>query len=148
MSSRFGPSSRLIWSLAGSGLGTTIAAPGNSGPWAAPGPPPWSPNSVTPVDLRDVEDVWLTVMATAVAGTTPSLTVSLNAFDDTGNAWPLAAAAAVTAAGIAGGKSVTVGKHGASAGSYVIFPSWGQVAWAITGAGASFTGVDIGLWAR
>ena len=41
----------------------------------------------------------------------------------------VAAPAAVSGAGIVNAKSTTVGKLGASVGSYVIFPSWGQVAW-------------------
>jgi hypothetical protein len=139
---------RKIWSLAGSALGTLINAAGNSGAWEAPAPPPWSPNSVTPVDLRQVDDLWLTVMCAAVSGTTPQLTVTLNCFDDGGNAWPFATVAAVTGAGVVNGKSVTIGKHGASAGNYAVFPDWGQVAWAVSGTSPVFTGVDISLWGR
>jgi hypothetical protein len=153
MSSRYGPSSRRIWSLAGSGLGTTISAGGNSGAWQAPAPPPWSPNAVTPVDLRDVNDIWLTCCVMGAIGGTgsPSLTVSLNLFDDSGNLFPGVSVAAVTATGAGiggGGKSVAAGAHGAAASSFLILPDWGQVSWVVAGTTPSFTGVDISLWAR
>jgi hypothetical protein len=149
LSSRLGAPARLIWSLAGSGLGTTIATgSGNSGAWPTPPYQPTQQNNMTPVDLRDVEDLWLTVMATGLTGT-PSLAVQFNAFDDGGNAWPLLTAPlTVTAVGVAAGKQFPFGKHGASAGNFYVFPAWGQVAWTLTGAASSFTGVDISLWAR
>lgn len=148
MSSRLGAPARLIWSLAGSGLGTAIAANGNSGAWPTPPYQPTWQNNLSPVDLRDVEDVWMTAYVTGLAGTSPTLTVALNAFDDLGNLWQVAALPAINAAGLAGGKQLAIGKHGASAGSYAVFPQWGQVAWTVGGTSPSFTGVGISLWAR
>jgi hypothetical protein len=148
MSARLGAPARLIWSLTGSSLGTTIAASGNSGAWPSQPYQPSQLNAMTPVDLRDVEDLWITAMCASLAGTTPTLTVSLNQFDDGGNAWKQAALAAVSAAGIAGGQQLALGKHGAAGGNYSVFSAWGQVAWVVAGAGATFTGVDISLWAR
>jgi hypothetical protein len=143
------PSSYLVWSLAGSALGTTINASGNSGAWPSrPYQPTQNFNAMTPVDLREVDDLWITAVAGSVAGTSPSLTISLNGFDDAGNAWNLASLPALTGAGIANGKQIAVGKHGAAGGNYAVFPSWGQIAWAVTGAGATFTGLDIAVWAR
>ncbi|HET9893696.1 MAG TPA: hypothetical protein VFQ44_01935 [Streptosporangiaceae bacterium] len=150
MPNRLGTPARLIWSLARSGLGTTLAGDGSSGDWpdlTSPFPPTQL-NNATPVDLRDVEDLWLTAMAADITGTTPSLTVTLNQFDASGNVWPLASLAAITGSGVSGGKQISLGKHGGSAGNYFVFSAWGQVAWAITGADPVFTGVDIELWAR
>jgi len=140
---------RLLWSLAGSNLGTTINAAGNSGAYQQPGPPPWTPNALTPVDLRHVDDVWLTVQAATVSGGTPSLTVSLGAFDDQGNLYSsLVSVPALTAAGAAGRQQIAAGRHGASAGTYLVFPAWGQVAWAVSGTTPVFGAVDISLWGR
>lgn len=142
MSSRYGPSSRLIWSLTGSNLGTTIAAAGNSGNWQAAGPPPWSPNWLTPVDLRDVNDLALMVSIAAVV-TAPTLTVNLDLYDDQGNLYPAVltsgALSTVTT------KQVAAGAHGAGS-AYLVLPSWGRVSWTISG--GSMTGVQIGLWGR
>jgi len=144
MSANLGKPARLIWSLTGSALGTTLAADGDSGGWDQS-----NLNAVTPVDLRDVEDVWLTALCTGHSGTTPTLTVSLNVFDDGGNAWQALALAAINTDGVGGGKQASSGLHGGAASSYFVLPSWGQVAWAIGGsASPTFTGVDISLWAR
>ena len=138
---------RLIWSLSSSGIGTTIAASGNSGAYQTTGPPPWTPDYLSAIDLRYVEDILLTVIATAIVSA-PTLTVTLNAFDDLGNTFKIASAAAVTAAGGAanGATTLSIGKHGGSATSYVVFPSWAQIAWTCTG--GSTTGTEISLWGR
>jgi len=147
MSARLGHPARLIWSLAGSNLNPTINANGNSGNWPTPPYQPTQLNNMTPIDLRDVEDVWLTAFAAGVAGTTPTLTITLNQFDDSGNAWPVGSLAQITLAGLANGKQVAFGKHGAAT-AYQVFAAWGQLAWVVAGARATFTGVDIALWAR
>jgi hypothetical protein len=78
MSSRLGSPARLIWSLAASGLGTTLTSNGNSGGWPTPPITPAIQNAMTPVDLRDVEDLWLTALCTSHAGTIPSLVILVN----------------------------------------------------------------------
>lgn len=145
MSSRYGPSSRHIWTLAGSGLGTVIAGTGNSGNWQPPAAPPWTASQETPVDLRDVNDIALMVSIAAIVST-PTLTVNLDLYDDQGNLYLAAVSTgAITPSG-ATTKMVSAGAHGASAGTFVIFPDWGRMSWTCTG--GSVTGVQIGLWAR
>jgi hypothetical protein len=140
------PWSKVLWSLAASGLGTTISGSGNSGGWKGTGPGDILPQAdfETAVDLRDVLDVALMVSVGAITGS-PSLTVLLNAFDDAGN---LYATAITTEAITAAGQSlVSGGLHGPS-GSELVLSGWGQVAWTQTGAGASCTGVEITLLGR
>jgi hypothetical protein len=140
---------RLIWSLTASGLGTTLSTAGNSGTWANPGPPPWTPNALTPVDLRWVDDLWLSVSAAGGAGT--SLKAQLNLYDDQGNLFqfitgttPLLGTTAITSA--PGSAIAFGGRHGGGgSGNYFVPSSWGQVAWATTG---TFTGVEIALYGR
>lgn len=142
----FDDSVKLIWSLTASGLatGTTIAAAGNSGGWVA-----YPVNARTPVDLRRADDIWLSVFAAGVTGTTPSLTVTLNGYDDLGNLFPLLAVPALSAAGAAGAKIAFGGRHGGGgAGSYFVPGEWGAVAWTVSGTTPSFTGVEIALYAR
>lgn len=156
MSSRLGPPARLIWSLATSNLGTFINGNGNSGGWPTPASPPFGvagevgpdPNRMTPVDLRDVEDVWITAIASAVAGAGATLTVSLNQFDNQGNAYLIASLTGLTGNGAAGAKQLAVGKHGAAANTFAVFSAWGQVSWVVAGTTPSFTGVEIEVWAR
>ena len=142
---------RLIWSLSNSGIGTTITATGNSGAWQTPGVPPWTPNYLSAVDLRFVEDVWLTVaVGGSVTGTTPTLTVSLNVFDDKGhlfNAYAFSSGGILTASVLTA--QVSLGKHGSAASAYIVFPEWGQVSWTIGGtATPTFPGTEISLYGR
>lgn len=144
---------RVVWSLTASGLGTTITAAGNSGGYTAASPTVLNaPNARTPVDLRYVDDIWLSCIATgAVTGTTPSLVVSLGMFDDLGNLFPtLLAVPAVTTAGSAGAKVAFAGKHGTGGGAsaYLVPSEWGQVAWTVSGTTPSFSGVEITLYGR
>jgi hypothetical protein len=144
-------SAKLIWSLSNSGLGTTVTASGNSGAWQSPGVPPWTPNALSAIDLRYVEDVWLTVwVAGSVTGTTPQLTVSLNTFDDRGhlfNAYAFTSGGILTASVLSA--QVSLGKHGSAANAYLVFSEWGQVSWAIGGtATPTFPGVEISLYGR
>lgn len=143
---------RVIWSLAASGQGTAISAAGNSGAYT-PTMPDGLPNARTPVDLRFVDDIWLSCICNGTIGgtATPTLVVSLGAFDDRGNLFPnLLTLAGVTATGTAGGKVGFAGKHGTGGGSsaYIVPSEWGQVAWTLTGTTPSFTGVDITLYGR
>jgi hypothetical protein len=135
----YGPSARLIWSLTSSGLGTALAAGGNSGPWT-----PTSPNAVTTVDLRDVTDVLLAVTVTGtVTGTTPTLSVQLNGFDDLGNvlAGLVKLSSNLTAAGSA---TASGGLHTSS----LVLPAWGQIAWSVGGTSPVFPGVEICVYGR
>jgi hypothetical protein len=140
---------RLIWSLSGSGLGTTITAAGNSGAWVASSTTPPYSYGRSALDLQRTSDVLITVIAASVTGTTPSLTVTLGGFDDQGNLFSsLLAVPALTASGTAGAKSFSGGRHGASGGSYTVFPLYGQIAWTVSGAGATFTGTEICVFAQ
>jgi hypothetical protein len=139
----FDGSARLIWSLASNGPATAITASGNSGAYTAT-PNPGVPR--TAVDLRRVDDVWLSVYAAAASGTTPSITVSLGAFDDQGNLF--GGLLAVTALTAAGGNVAFGGRHGGGSGSYFVLPDWGRIAWVVTGTTPSFTGLEIALYGR
>ena len=138
---------RRIWTLSNSGLGTTISASGNSGGYATTGPPPWTPDNLSAIDLRYVEDLFLSVFVAGTAGST--ITVGLSVFDDLGNVFAIpGSSVTVTAAGAAGAKFISIGKHGgaATATSYTVFPEWGQVVWSsVTG---TFTGTEIALYGR
>lgn len=136
---------RLIWSLAASGIGTTIAGAGNSGNWQTPGPPPWTPNNETPLDLRWADDLALFVYVGGITST-PTLKVQIDGYDDLGNLFPQISGtpSAITAAGAAA--PVYIGRHGGAAGLFVVLPSWGRVSWTCTGGTA--TGVEIALFAR
>lgn len=130
---------RLIWSLAASGIGTTISAAGNSGAWSAS-----NPDQESAIDFRWTDDLALFVYVTSVT-TTPTLKVQLDGYDDQGNLIPaLAATANITAAGAA--TPVYVGRHGGASGLFVVLPAWGRVSW--TCSGGSCNGTEISLWAR
>lgn len=144
--SGFDLTSRLIWSLSGSGKGTTISANGNSGPLTFQ-PTDSYPHS--PVGLGRVSDVLITVIATGVSGTTPGLIVTLNAFDDQGNLFgPLVSTPSLGTAGAGGAKFASGGRHAGAAGAYAVFSEWGQVAWALSGTTPSFTGVEICIYGQ
>jgi hypothetical protein len=136
---------RRIWTLSGSGLGTTIAAAGNSGNWPNLPATPAQLNAMTPVDLRWVDDLALFVNVGAIVGT-PSLKVQLDGYDDDGNLFPAISGmpTAITAAGAA--PPVYIGHHGGASGLFVVLPQWGRVSWTCTG--GSCTGVEISLYGR
>jgi hypothetical protein len=131
---------RLIWSLANSALGTTITTSGNSGSYTAT-----AQNNRTAVDLRRIDDVWLSVIAGGGAGT--ALTVYLDAYDDQGNLWTGSnAMLSATLASAPGQKAVFGGRHGGGgSGSYFVLPEWGRISWTLTG---SMTGTEIALYGR
>lgn len=139
MATLYAPSAKLIWSLWSSPLATTISAAGNSGAWAAPANG-WNAASV--VDLRDVTDVSLMVSVGAITSS-PSLTVSLNVFDDQGNAY---AAGLTTSAIVAPGSAIVSGGLHGLTGKQLVLPAWGQIAWTCTG--GSVTGTEIALYGR
>lgn len=130
---------RLLWSLAGSGLGTTLTANGNSGGWSSS-----NPNLAAALDLRFVDDLAVMVSIAAVSGTTPTLNVQLDVFDDQGNLFTGMGkfAASLTTFGA---YSYSVGKHNAT---QVVLPMWGRVSWAVGGTTPSFSGVQISVFGR
>lgn len=134
----------LIWSLSGSGLGTTINAAGNSGNWAIPGQ---NSDYFTPVNLGPFTDLALLVHCGTPTGTTPGLVVQVDMYDDQGNLYPqVMKTASITAAGSAA--PVYAGLRGGAAGIYVVFTTWGRVSWSLTGTSPVFPGVEIQLLGR
>jgi hypothetical protein len=131
----FDDSVRLIWSLTSSLPATSIATSGNSGLYTAT-----AQNARTAVDLRRVDDVWLSVSATAGAGS--AATIQLDGYDDQGNLF--AQLLKVTLASAPGTAVAFAGRHSGST-SYLVLPEWGRVSWALTG---SMTGVEIALYGR
>ena len=144
--SNYQPCSKLLWSLAASGLGTTISGSGNSGGWQGTGPGDLLPQAdfESAVRLRDAQDVALYVNVGGITST-PAFQVSLDVFDDAGNLYAqVLKTASLTAAGTAA--PVFAGLHGPAAGSYVLLPDWGRVSWTCTG--GTVTGVSIFLYGR
>ena len=132
---------RLIWSLAASGLGTTLSASGNSGGWSNV-----NVNAESLLDLRWTDDLSIMVSAAAIVST-PTLTVALDGYDDQGNLFPgLVKVTALTAAGSAATQIASGGSHAPTAGTYIVFPSWGRISWTCTG--GSTTGTEIAVYAR
>lgn len=131
---------KVLWRLSQSGMGTTLTASGNTGGYNAA-----TINAVTAIDLRRVTDLALMVYAGTVTGTTPSLTVSLGIYDAAGNLFPaVLSTAALT--GI-GGKVAYAGLFSGGT-SQIVFPEWGQIAWAVTGTTPSFSQLEISLYGR
>lgn len=142
MATNYAPSSRVLWSLAASSLGTTLAGPGNSNPnnWNAT-----NANARSTLDLRDATDVWLSVfVAGAVAGGAPSLVANLDLYDDVGNLFAaVASTTAITAT--ANGQGAPLGLHTGGVKAQAL-PGWGRVSWTV-GTG-SFAGVEICVFGR
>lgn len=138
------PFAKVLWSLPGSGAGTTLSAAGNSGGWAGNGPGDLYPavSAETPIDLRDAADVVLMVSVGGVTSS-PTLVVAVNVFDDLGNAY----ATSLTSGNLTGTGTSMVpgGLHGAST-AYLVLPRWAQVAWTISG--GTVTGAQIALFGR
>ena len=141
MATHYAPSSRVLFSLASTNLGTTLAGAGNSnlGGWNQT-----NQNARSTLDLRDVTDVWLAVtVGGAVSGGAPSLVVNLALYDDLGNLFP--AVISTTALTAAGQQAVGVGLHTGGAKAQAL-PGWGRISWTV-GTG-SFAGVQIALFGR
>lgn len=142
MGSALGDRATLIWSLANSGLGTTISANGNSGAYT----PATDYAYRTPVDLRWTDDLEIMVYVTGKTST-PALVVGLGIFDDQGNLFqPTAFQVTPVLTTVPVGSLLAIGRHSGAAGTYVALPEWGQVYW--TCSGGSVTGVEIALYAR
>jgi hypothetical protein len=127
------PTARLLWrSTLTDGWSSTLAATQRSGD----------------INLRHVTDVWLAVaVAGAVAGTTPTLDVSLELRD--GEQPPnwfagVLAVSQVTPTATSG--HVSGGLHNAT--KPLVLPEFGRIAAVVGGAGASFTKVSISLYGR
>lgn len=124
------PVGRLIWSQTASlsGAGTT-----HSGP----------------IDIHDVADLWLAVaVAGSVTGTTPTLTVQLDLYDNaaTPNLFPAALTlTALTAAQLTA--SGSIGLHMPSPGG-IVLPMACQVTWVLGGTSPAFPGATISLFGR
>lgn len=133
----FDDSVRLIWGLTSSGIGTTITTSGNSGSYTAT-----NQNNRTAVDLRRVDDVWLSVSAAGGAGS--AATIQLDGYDDQGNLF--AQLLKATLASAPGTAVAFAGRHGGGgSNTYLVLPEWGRISWALTG---SMTGVEIALYGR
>lgn len=140
------PRSRVLWSLAASGPGTTISAAGNSGGWAGTGPGDILPQNdfETSVDLRDICDVALMVYVGGVTSS-PTMKVGLDVYDDLGNLYAnVLQTAAITGTGTT---ILPGGLHGYSGATYLVLPSWGRVNWSAV-SGGTFTGCEIVLFGR
>jgi hypothetical protein len=133
---------RLLWRLSQSGVGTTLTASGNSGPYT-----PAQINGVTAVDLRFTTDLALMVyVAGAVSGAGASLVVNLDIYDAAGNLFPATmATAAITAT--ATGK-VAYGGLFSGGASQIVYPDWGRLSWVVSGTTPSLAGVEISLYGR
>lgn len=142
MATHYAPSSRTLFSLASTNIGTTLTGPGNSNPGG------WNQtnqNARSTLDLRDITDVWLAVtVGGTVSGAAPSLVVNLDLYDDLGNLFPaVISTTAITAS--PGQQSVGVGLHTGGTKAQAL-PGWGRVSWTV-GTG-SFAGVQIALFGR
>lgn len=132
---------KILWRLSSSGAGTTLTANGNSGGYTAT-----NINGVTVVDLRRVTDVALMVYVGGAVFAGSSLVVNLDIYDAAGNLFPaVMSTAAITA--IATGK-VAYGGLFSGGTSQIVYPEWGRVSWAVTGATPSLAGVEISLFGR
>jgi hypothetical protein len=140
------PRANLLWSLAASGLGTTISGAGNSGPWEGAGPGDDVPQAdfESEIDLGDILDVALFVNVGAITSS-PAFQVQLDLFDDLGNLYlQVLKTASLNAPGSAA--PVFAGLHGGAASSYLVLPRWGRVSWTCTG--GTVTGTAITLYGR
>lgn len=135
-------SPQLIWSLATSGLGTSISGAGNSGGLTYPQTSGSGPTS--PVNLGRWSDVTIYAYCTGVASS-PTWTVSLDVFDDQGTLIPgVLTLAGVTAANSP--KTGSIGIHGPTAGTYLVLPQFGRVSWTLPS--GSVSGAQISVWGR
>jgi hypothetical protein len=96
------------------------------------------------IDLSGSTDVLLavTVPASALSGTNPTMTVQLDGIDPAGN--PIAAMVKTAAITAAGTYSVCGGLHS----SGLVLPAMGRVTVTLGGAGATAVGIQITLTGR
>lgn len=132
---------KLLWSLAGSGLGTAISAAGNSGGYGDTPPAPFPSSAISCGMCADIQ---LLINVGGVTST-PTFKVQVGYYDSQGHLFqPTGLATAnITAAGQT---ILNAGSRGGAAGTYFIFTEFMQVSW--TCSGGSVTGVQIELWGR
>jgi hypothetical protein len=136
---------KLLWSLNGSGLGTTISAAGNSGTWGDISPAAFPSSAIS---LSPASDFQLMVYVTNKTST-PTFAVQLGYYDALGHLFaPTALNLAVTVSGSAPYTAVlNAGVRAGSGGTtYFAFPDWANISWTCTG--GTVTGVEIELWGR
>ena len=124
----FSPYGRCVWSWEGvlNAAGTT---------------------STGPLDIHDLTDLWLAVDATGSAtGTSPTLTVQIDVFDNFGNVFP-AALALTELTSAPGQESGSIGLHVASPNSRPL-PMECQVTYTVGGTNPVFSAVAISLFGR
>lgn len=136
---------KLLWSLTGSGLSTTISGAGNSGNWAVPAAPG---DAYTPVTFDPASDFQLMVYVNGKT-LTPTFSVGLGYYDDQGHLFaPTSLLLSVPVTSVPTTAALNAGVRAGSGGStYFAFPRWGQVYWTLTG-GGTVTGVEINLWGK
>jgi hypothetical protein len=101
-------------------------------------------NSSSAIDIHDVTNLWLAAYATGSAtGTSPTVTVQLDLFDNFNNVFP----AVLTLTAIAGAPGHASGSCGLNT-SNLTLPMSCQVTWTLGGTSPAFTNVDITLIGR
>lgn len=96
------------------------------------------------IDIHDVTNVWLVAVATGTSsGTSPTVTVQLDVFDNFGNVIP--AVLALTA--ITGALGVAEGSCGLNVSDRVL-PALCQVTWTLGGTNPAFSNVAVTLLGR
>lgn len=104
--------------------------------------------SGTPIDIHDATDLWLAVFApNAPTGTTPTLNVQLDVFDDFGNLFPgVLALTQLTGSVLRAHGSIGVHVQG---GTSLVLPAQCQVSWTIGGTvNPTWPGLCISLLGR
>jgi hypothetical protein len=138
---------KLLWSLSGSGLGTTITGAGNSGGFTDVPPAPF-PSS--PIGLGPASDFQLMVYVTGKTST-PTFAVQLAYYDSLGNLFtPASLLLPIPVTAVPGTPAQVTLNTGVRAGGgtsvYFVFPQYGQISWTCTA--GTVSGVEIELWGR
>jgi hypothetical protein len=130
----YSPYGRYFWQHQG-----TINGSGNSTLLSTSG--------TTPIDIHDATDLWLAVFApNNPTGTTPTLNVQLDFFDDFGNAFPgLLTLTQLTTSTLKAQGSIGVHVQG---GTSLVLPAQCQVSWTVGGASPVWPGLCISLLGR
>lgn len=134
-----------LWSLSGSGLGSTISGAGNSGGDVDTAPADFMSSAVS---LDPCSDFQLMVYVTGKT-LTPTFAVQLGYFDNLGHLFtPSSLNLPVTVTSVPATAFLNAGVRAGSGGSsvYFAFPNWGQVSWTCTG--GTVTGVELELWGK
>jgi hypothetical protein len=130
----YSPYGRYFWqhqgTITGNGNSTSLNTPTN-----------------TPIDIHDATDLWLAVYApNAPTGTTPTLTVQLDVFDDFGNVFPgVLTLTQLTTSTLKAQGSIGVHVQG---GTSLVLPATCQVSWTVGGTTPAWPGLCISLLGR